>query len=214
VIPIATMEFQGFGQADFDAMQVEGLEGRMQAIIEIVRPKLESLGETLAPVLSRLCGEPMHPHVAKHARRSVHPPADTWVAWSRSPRGYKMLPHFQVGIWPTHLFMQFAIIYECPNKNVFAEHALRELDSIRQHVPAHFIWSRDHTLPHGSAHSELSDRELADWLQRLHTVKSAEITCGIHINRHDDLLTDGAALLQKAADTFETLLPLYRMAGN
>lgn len=213
MIPIATTNFKGFGAADFEAMRVEGLEGRMQAIIDIVRPKLEALGESLAPTLGKLCGESMYPHVAKHARRSVNPPSDTWVAWSRSPRGYKMLPHFQIGIWPTHLFMQFAIIYECPNKSVFADNALRELASIRQHVPDFYVWSRDHTLPQGTAHGELADSELAEWLQRLKTVKSAEITCGIQIASGDALLADGTALLHKAADTFETLLPLYRMAG-
>ena len=36
-----------------------------------------------------------YPHVAKHARRSVNPPKDTWVAFATSKRGYKMLPHFK-----------------------------------------------------------------------------------------------------------------------
>ena len=37
-------------------------------------------------------------HVAKHARRSVNPPIDTWVAFAPNKRGYKMLPHFQIGL--------------------------------------------------------------------------------------------------------------------
>lgn len=204
--------FGGFSRADFEAMKTEGLDGRMKAIIATVRPKLERLGQDLAPVLSRLCGETMTHHVAKHARRAVNPPSDTWVAWSRSPRGYKMHPHFQVGIWPTHVFIQFAIIYECPDKHVFAENALRELASIRAALPDQYVWSKDHTAPEGVPHGQISDAELAGWLERLKTVKAAEITCGIHLPESDPLLKDGQAFLGTAAQTFETLLPLYRLA--
>jgi len=204
--------FPGFGRADFEAMQAEGLEGRMRAIIGTVRPKLEALGAELAPFLGKLCGETMTPHVAKHARRSVNPPADTWVAWSRNPRGYKMHPHFQVGIWPTHVFAQFAIIYECPDKSTFADNAVRELASVRKAVPKSFVWSKDHMVPEGTAHGRLSDEELSEWLRRLKTVKAAEITCGIHIDREDPVLADGEAFLRKAEKTFKTLMPLYRMA--
>ena len=195
-------------------MQAEGLEGRMRAIIGTVRPKLEALGASLAPTLSAVCGENMTPHVAKHARRSVNPPADTWVAWSRNPRGYKMHPHFQVGIWPSHIFMQFAIIYECPNKAMFAERALVELASIRRAVPGHYVWSKDHMRPEATAHRALTEEELAEWLRRLESVKAAEITCGIHVKRGDPLLADGDGMLRKAEETFRTLLPLYRMAGG
>ncbi|WP_255570082.1 DUF1054 domain-containing protein [Cohnella sp. CFH 77786] len=209
-----SITFPGFGQADFEAMRAEGLEGRMNAIIGTVRPKLEAAGRDLAPVLSRLSGETMTPHVAKHARRSVNPPADTWVAWSRNPRGYKMHPHFQVGIWPTHVFVQFAIIYECPDKGIFAENALREMASVRQTVPGFFVWSKDHMVPEGTRHDGLTDDELAEWLRRLKTVKAAEITCGIHLLRDDPVLASGGKFLRKAEETFQTLLPLYRMAGG
>ena len=125
-----------------------------------------------------------------------------------------MHPHFQIGIWPSHVFMQFAIIYECPNKTAFAENALRELQSIRRTVPGHYVWSKDHMRPEGTAHGHLTDEDLADWLHRLKTVKAAEITCGVHIMRGDPLLADGAGMLRMAEDTFRVLLPLYRMAGE
>ncbi|WP_276352669.1 DUF1054 domain-containing protein [Cohnella caldifontis] len=211
---LTSLTFPGFGQADFEAMTAEGLDGRMQAIIRTVRPKLTSLGADLAPRLGESCGEAMTPHVAKHARRSVNPPADTWVAWSRSPRGYKMHPHFQVGIWPTHVFAQFAIIYECPDKSSFADNALRELASIRKAVPDDYVWSRDHTVPEGRPHGSIANDELADWLGRLRAVKAAEITCGIHVLKGDPVLADGEAFARLALDTFRTLLPLYRLASG
>lgn len=204
--------FAGFADEDFDAMIVPGLEGRMEAIIGTVRPKLHALGEALVPVLAGLTGETTYPHVAKHARRSVNPPDDTWVAWSPSARGYKAFPHYQIGLWSTHLFIQFAIIYECPNKTVFAERAERELASIRASVPQDYVWSKDHMVPEGSVHGDLTADELAALFRRLGTVKAAELTCGIHIRRGDPLLTDGYALLRKAESVFAALLPLYKMA--
>ncbi|MDG0812284.1 YktB family protein [Cohnella rhizosphaerae] len=204
--------FAGFADSDFDALAVPGLEGRMAAIVRQVRPKLEGLGAALAPYLAELCAEPMYPHVAKHARRSVNPPNDTWVAWSRHPRGYKAHPHFQIGLWSTHLFIQFAIIYESGNKTVFADRAAHELDSIRAAIPASFVWSKDHTLPDGTPHADLSDESLTEWLARLKTVKAAEITCGLHIARGDERLHDPDLLLQAAEEAFRRLLPLYKLS--
>jgi len=205
-------EFPGFAAADFEAMAVPGLEGRMEAIVRHVRPKLHALGEALAPAVAALTGEDAYAHVAKHARRSVNPPDDTWVAWSPSARGYKSFPHFQVGLWSTHAFVQFAVIYECPNKAAFAERALRELGSIRAAIPPRFVWSKDHMAPTGLAHGKLTDEELAELFSRLGGVKAAELTCGIRIGRDDPLLADGAAFLREAEATFAALMPLYRMA--
>lgn len=130
------MTFPGFAQEDFEALTVPGLEGRMEAIISRIRPKLETLGTELAPYLSALCGEEMYPHVAKHARRTVNPPNDTWVAWAASKRGYKALPHFQVGLFPTHLFIIFAVIYESPNKLVFANYLDKHAAKVKKQFRA------------------------------------------------------------------------------
>jgi uncharacterized protein YktB (UPF0637 family) len=91
---------------------------------------------------------------------------------------------------------------------------LRELASVRRAIPASFVWSRDHTAPQGTPHGSLSDDELAEWLRRLQTVKAAEITCGIHLQRGDPIVASGTAFLRKAEETFRTLLPLYRMAAS
>lgn len=126
------MTFNGFTEQDFDSLTVPGLEPRMEAIISRVRPKLEALGGALSPYLSVLCGEDMYPHVAKHARRKVNPPIDTWIAWASSKRGYKALPHFEVGMFSTHLFIIFAVIYESPNKAVFADYVQKHTARIKK----------------------------------------------------------------------------------
>lgn len=204
--------FAGFDERDFEVFEIDGLESRMDALIERVRPKLNLLGDQLSPYLTELCGEEMFTHVAKHARRTVNAPNDTWAAFANNKRGYKAHPHFQVGLWSSHVFVQFAIIYECPNKNVLAERALAELASVRQAVPANFVWSKDHMVPTGMVHSELTNDELSDLFSRLKTVKASELTCGIHIMRGDPLLADGEAFVKRVEETYRTLLPLYRMA--
>ncbi|MBW7473588.1 DUF1054 domain-containing protein [Paenibacillus oenotherae] len=204
--------FSGFSAHDFDVFHVPGLEARMSVLIERVRPKLEQLGERLSPFLSELVGETIYPHVAKHARRKVNPPNDTWIAFAANKRGYKAHPHFQIGLFGSHLFVQFAIIYESDNKSVFADHALRQLSDMEKHIPAHFVWSGDHMVPGGDTQSELGREGLRKLLERLRTVKASEALCGIIIDRNDPLLMDGEAFIAKAEETFKTLLPLYRMA--
>lgn len=210
-IAAATVPFTGFEKRDFEVFEIQGLEPRMEALIERVRPKLHLLGDMLSGYLGDLCGEEMFAHVAKHARRTVNPPNDTWVAYANNKRGYKAHPHFQIGLWSTHVFIQFAIIYEAANKNIFAERALAELDSIKKSVPADYIWSKDHMVPTGMVHRDMSKDELAELFNRLKTVKASELTCGIHIKRGDPLLADGEAFVKRAQEVFSTLLPLYRM---
>ncbi|WP_150268654.1 DUF1054 domain-containing protein [Paenibacillus tepidiphilus] len=206
------MTFQGFDQNDFAVFTVEGLEPRMEALIARIRPKLTELGDELAPFLSAMCGEEMFPHVAKHARRSVHAPNDTWVAWGPNKRGYKALPHFQVGMFHSHLFIVFAIIYESSNKTVFAQALNGRNEEIRRMLPGDYFWSTDHLDPHGTAQADMDAARLEELARRLKEVKKAEVTVGLRIDSGDPLLEDGAKLLEVIERTFETLLPLYRMS--
>ncbi|MBT2287759.1 DUF1054 domain-containing protein [Paenibacillus albidus] len=206
------MPFKGFESTDFDVFEIAGLEPRMEALIDRIRPKLTELGSEFAPFLSALCGEEMFPHVAKHARRTVHAPNDTWVAWGPNKRGYKALPHFQVGMFGSHLFAVFAIIYESSNKVVFAEALTRQIPEVRSALPGHYFWSTDHLDPRGTPQSEMGDKEYAGLARKLKEVKKGEVTCGLRIDRDDPVLKDGDKLLAVIQGTFETLLPLYRMS--
>ncbi|OEF97836.1 YktB family protein [Desulfuribacillus alkaliarsenatis] len=207
------MSFTGFDIADFDVLNVHGLDPRMAAILTTVRPKLTAIGEHIAPFLSAKLGQPIYPHVARHARRTVNPPDDTWVAFSTNPRGYKALPHFQVGIWSTHAYIDFAIIYESQNKTVFADNLAKQLTAIKQQIPANYTWSLDHTKPHGEhVHHNMSDELFNEYIEKLKTVKKSEITCGIELDKNTVINMDGQQFLQKIEDTFERLLPLYRIS--
>lgn len=204
--------FAGFTQADFDVFAVDGLDARMNAIKTVVRPKLEFLGQHCAPLLSALTGEEMYWHVAKHARRTVNPPDDTWVAWAGDKRGYKKHPHFQLGLWKTHLFVWFAVIYESPFKQEIGESLESQADRILVAVPSHFRWSGDHTQPDSTPQSELGKDGLVTLFRRLQTVKKAELLCGINIDRNDPIVADGDALLRRLDETFDVLARLYRLS--
>lgn len=206
------MEFTGFTAEDFDVFAVPGLEARMGALIERVRPKLEVLGAELVPFVSAICGEEMFVHVAKHARRKVNPPIDTWVAWAANKRGYKALPHFEVGMFESHLFIIFAIIYESPNKTIFADNLEKKLSSVRSKLPKNYYWSTDHMNPNGISHADMDKESFSALIAKLKQVKKAEVMCGLSIPREKVSTMNGGELIRTVQETFETLLPLYRLA--
>ncbi|TMU87932.1 DUF1054 domain-containing protein [Bacillus sp. BHET2] len=205
------MTFKGFTKEDFNVFTIVGLEDRMTAIQEQVRPKLELLGDHFAPTLSALTGDEMFYHVAKHARRSVNPPDDTWVAFANNKRGYKKHPHFQIGLWETHVFIWFAMIYEAPNKAEFGKKVEEKAVEIRSLIPGHFVWSGDHTKPDATPFSSLSQEQFVALSERVQNVKKAELLCGLHLDREKVISLTGDELLKKIKSAFETLLPLYKM---
>ena len=107
-----TDRFRGLPAAAFDVFQVAGFDARMAALRREASPRLTALGQELLPALSRRWGMPAYAHVARHLRRRVNPPEDTWVAWSRSARGYKAEVHFEVGLSGTSAFVRLAALPE------------------------------------------------------------------------------------------------------
>ncbi|CAM3692490.1 DUF1054 domain-containing protein [Mesobacillus zeae] len=206
------MPFTGFTESDFDVFIIDGLEDRMEALKKTVRPKLEELGQFFSPTLSSLTGNEMFPHVAKHARRTKNPPNDTWVAFAANPRGYKMMPHFQIGLWKTHLFIWFAVIYEADNKSDYGKTLKENTEKILHMIPGDFVWSMDHTKPGAVSHDCIEKEELQTMFTKLQSVKKAEILCGFQIPREKAVKMDADLLLKKIDSVFRILLPLYKMA--
>ncbi|MBL0386157.1 DUF1054 domain-containing protein [Tumebacillus sp. ITR2] len=206
------MNFTGFAREDFDLFAIEGLEPRMEALIANLRVKLTQLGQDFEPILTELTGEEMFAHVAKHARRKTNPPHDSWVAWSKSKKGYKMYPHFQIGAWQTHAFVQFGIIYESPMKGVFAEQMISHLEEIKQTLPDHYLWYPDHMNPKGMVMSEMELEDFERIAHRLANQKNGEVMIGIIIPRAQAIKLSPKAFVKRATETFRTLAPLYQLA--
>jgi uncharacterized protein YktB (UPF0637 family) len=106
----------GFSAEDFAVFGISGFASRMQAIRERLSPRLYAVGERLAPEVSRLCGRDHYPHVARHQRRSVSPPPETWVALGPSMRGYKMFPHLLLTVSRGGLHARATVRNECDTR--------------------------------------------------------------------------------------------------
>jgi len=195
---------------DFNVFQINGLEQRMDALNTCVRPKFNKLGENFSAFFSSHLGEEFYPHVAKHARRTVNPPNDSWVAFAPYKRGYKALPHFQIGLWSTHLFIVLAIIYEAPQKNLMAERLLAN-KSLLQQLPDDFIVSGDHMSPAAISLQEAKEEKLEEMLTRLRDVKKGEFLVGRHIPKEEAVKMSVTQFHKLTEETFQTLLPVYKI---
>jgi uncharacterized protein YktB (UPF0637 family) len=204
------MDFTGFSNDDFNVFSIDGLNSRMEALKTRLQPKLVELGQFFTPTLSTLTGEEMFAHVAKHARRTKNPPIDTWVAFANNPRGYKMLPHFEIGLWGTHLFIWLAVIYESPVRKEIGQRLASQIDQIYSEIPNDFVWSTDHTKTSTIQHGQLSNTELLSLFTKLQTVKKAEILCGYRIEREMAVEMDSTLLLKKIDGILKKLAPLYK----
>lgn len=203
------MAIPSFTEEDFSVFHVDGLEARMEELKTRIRPKFEKIGEQITPFLDQMIGEPFYLHIAKHARRTVNPPDETWMAWAANKRGYKAHPHFQLGIRDTHLFIWFALIYECDRKPGFARNLREKIDEIWPEIPDHFHISDDHTTPETTLKKEW---DVEKKLDRLEKVKKAEFLCGTLIPREEAVLLKGEEIIERAESAFQTLYPLYRLA--
>lgn len=191
---------------DFDVFTIDGLEPRMDALKERIRPKFEELGAIFSNYFTTQLGEEFFPHVAKHARRKTNPPNDSWVAFAPYKRGYKAMPHFQIGLFESHLFINLAVIYEAPNKVAIANHLLEHEDLITA-LPASFYISGDHMSPKTD---EISVESTEKILMRFRDVKKGEVLIGVKVLRDDAIQLSEKELLALIEQTFETLLPVYR----
>jgi len=206
------MSFQGFTQYDFDTFTIAGLDGRMAAIKERIQPKFRELGARLCAELSLLCGSEMFLHIAQHARRKVNAPVDTWLAICPNKRGYKMVPHFQVGLFDDRLFIWLALIYELPNKRAIAERMLERLDRLAAALPDDFQISFDHMKKDALAVSALGRDGWQTALGKFRDVKSVELLLGRVLAADDPVLGEPAGLEALIRDTFAQLLPFYETA--
>ncbi|MFD1705526.1 YktB family protein [Siminovitchia sediminis] len=202
------MKFEGFSKSDFETFHVNGLEDRMNAIQTRIQPKFKAIGETLASDLSAMTGMEMFLHIAKHARRTVNPPNDTWLAIANNKRGYKKHPHFQVGLFDDHAFIWLAYIYELPNKAEYAQKFLDQMDFIIENVPGDFVVSMDHMKKDAE---KISVINLKKTLERFRDVKKAEFLIGRQIPADDPIVQDGDGFISLAKGTFETLIPIYKL---
>ncbi len=201
------LAFHGFEKKDFTTFTIDGLDERMEAIQSRIQPKFQEIGSEVVDHLSAKLGNEVYLHIAKHARRTVNPPKDTWMAVADNKRGYKKHPHFQLGLFDDHVFIWLALIYELPNKKEIAEAFIEEFDEIKQ-LPDSYVISLDHMQKDSLKIDELEMKHL----ERFRDVKKAEFLIGRHFSANDPLLNDGDKFIEVVKETYDTLIPFYQLA--
>src|SRR5262245_65867770 len=92
------MAAPAFVAADFKVFDVKGFQPRMTEIRARIRPKLEAFAHCLAPAIAHSTGGETFAHVAKHDRRTINPPDDTWVEFCADAHAYTKHAHFKVAV--------------------------------------------------------------------------------------------------------------------
>jgi len=197
----------GFTPVEFEVFKVAGFSERMQQIYAHVRPKLVKLGDELAPELSRTLGLDFFPHVAKHARRTVNPPPETWAAFGPSSRGYKRYGYLALCISSLGLHARVTVKSEADHRLAMARNLrARTAQLVRdfQGTPLARYDRWDFArLPAGEAVAP----ELIDTLAASVAKKTGGLDLGFGWNVREAVRLDRAELL----DAFRELAPLYRI---
>lgn len=194
-------------EQDFNVFTIDGLEPRMSALIEHVRPKLENLGDYFSDYFTQQTGEKYYAHVAKHLRRTTNPPNDTWVAFGTNKRGYKMLPHFQIGLFHSHAFVLYGLIYESNFKQEKALQWKEQLHIIRN-FPDDFIIKKDHMKEDFDYIKDLTDEEIKSAIDRLANVKKGELLFGKIYLPDDRTLKTDKTFKDDVMNTFDELIKI------
>lgn len=197
-----------FTEKSFAVFDVEGLDGRMAAIRKEIQPTFQQLDEVFQQVLEPLLGEDLFIHIAQHRRRTTYPPENTWSALSRQKRGYKMEPHFQLGIWPDYVFMWLSCIDQPKNEQAIAQ-ALLDNQQVIAGLSPDFVLSGDHTQPKVE---ELSPENTERLLKRFRDVKKGEFQIGRIIKKEDPIWKDPEEAQAFMVETYEQLVPIYQLA--
>jgi uncharacterized protein YktB (UPF0637 family) len=198
----------------FQVFAIPDFAGRMATIRSEVSPWLVQLGEALAPPLATVAGEALFPHVARHARRTVNPPTDTWVAFGPRARGYKGDPHFKVAVSGEGLRFLFEAGPELAGKVDWAARWQGNASGLHSRLSStDLAWFKnEHDAEPAARLGDLSRAELGDLSGRLLKGRDGQLVLGVAVPRARALRLSGDALAAEALRVFGALAPCYRLA--
>jgi uncharacterized protein YktB (UPF0637 family) len=197
----------GFRSRDFEVFAVEDFGARMELLYRHVRPKLVKLGHELAPELARKLRLEFFPHVAKHARRTVNPPAETWAAFGPSPKGYKRYGYLALGISAAGLHARAVVKTEADHRPEMGAKIRAKISDLAKAFRgtrlAHYEKWNIENLPPLTAADPAFFESIADTFDK----KTGVLDVGFGWKVTDALRLDRAELL----DAWAELEPLYRL---
>jgi uncharacterized protein YktB (UPF0637 family) len=207
--------FHGFNESDFDIFSIPDFATRMGAIRSNLRPQLLALGEELAHEVRKIAFSPIVPHAAAHMRRRTNPPPETWVAFGRSPRGYKRYVHYRVAVNEGGLRVTVHVEDDSDDKATFAAALRRDRDTLldRLSMLENLVWYSLRDRQEGPVTGGMLTAPHLDHLsQALSTLKTADFSAGIPFDRSDPRLRSPIDLPPLLLETMCQLAPLYKAA--
>ena len=208
------MPSAAFGSADFKVFDVKGFQPRMGQIRARIRPKLETLGKSLAPAVARSVGGDTFAHVAKHARRTVNPPDDTWIAFAPDKRGYKKHCHFKVALSRHCVRFLFEIGPEHADKKRWAiawKKNARNLAPVLRRVKNLAWFKNEHDETPAAALGDMTPDALMELADEIVRTRDGQLVLGRAVTADEASRWNEAQYRQAALDTFRALIPLYRL---
>ena len=208
------MPSTAFGAADFKVFEVNGFAPRMSGIRARIRPKLKTMGQRLLPEVSRAIGAEAFAHVAKHARRTVNPPGDTWVAFAADRRGYKKHCHFKVAVSRNAVRFLFEIGPEHQDKARWAaawKRNVPRLGPVLNRVKGLAYFKNEHDEVPVAQLADLSVDELAALGDAALRTRAGQFVVGRMVPASEAARWTEAQYRAAALDTVRALSPLYRL---
>ncbi|MBI4125567.1 MAG: DUF1054 family protein [Deltaproteobacteria bacterium] len=186
---------------------MNGFADRMQLIKDTISPKLSKLGELLQPQLSRAVDHEIYPQVAEHARRTVNPPTETWVAFGPDPIGYKSYVHFALCVGGVGVQARVTAKQECKNRKIFGQNLMTYAEQLKD------LKGNREMADYSKSNGE-SPETISDWVtffketgQRLKQTQTSVFDIGINLPLSGDLSSH-------AIQAFCRLSPFYKLGGN
>jgi uncharacterized protein YktB (UPF0637 family) len=206
--------FPGFRASDFRVFDIPGFKPRMEAIRTQIRPKLEAAGRDLLPDVARIGGGAAFVHVARHARRTVNPPDDTWVAFADDKRGYKKHCHFKVAVSRGAVRFLFEAGPEHADKKHWAaawkRHAPQLVPVLRR--AKGLAWFKnEHDEKPAAILTEMPADEVARLGDELTRRRDGQLVLGRAVTAEEAAGWTPRDYVRAARETFHLLAPLYRL---
>ena len=208
------MSFVGFTAKDFQVFAIPDFPGRMAAIRGQIQPKLFTLAEEIGPKLKPIVGSETFSHVAKHMRRTVNPPDDTWVAFGPEKRGYKKAQHFKVAISRHSLRFLFEIGPEYADKAKWVRAWEREIGRLAVKLkkgPGLGWYKNEHDDEPAALLEGLSWQEIARLAGELTRRKDGQLIFGRRLDETNVVRQTPEAFVGAALATFRDLTALYKL---
>jgi uncharacterized protein YktB (UPF0637 family) len=206
--------FPGFKASDFKVFDIPGFKPRMEAIRTRIRPKLEAAGRDLLSDVTRIGGADAFVHVARHARRTVNPPNDTWVAFADDKRGYKKHCHFKVAISRGAVRFLFEAGPEHADKKrwcaAWKRHAPQLVPVLRR--AKGLAWFKnEHDEEPAAILTDMPADDVVGLCDELTRTRDGQFVLGRAVSAEEAARWTSREYARAVRDTFHLLAPLYRL---